>query len=366
MANPFQSRIRKAVRRSRADTYLLLTLISFGFSVGMTRLFLELSGYPQLGAGDLHIAHMLWGGVLLFAAALLPLIYSNRWALTLNAVLAGVGVGLFIDEVGKFITQTNDYFYPAAAPIVYAFFLLTVMVYLQVRKPGVRDARSELYAAFDTLGEVLDRDLEPQERAALMERLVKVQIEAEEPHLRALAEQLLTFLRSDDLQVVPEHAGWLGRLEGWSRAFERRVMTLARLKAVIVAGLGGVGTAALLDLIAPLRALGSPEQLQAIVADWVALGRVSSATGLSWFIARLSLEGVAGAMLILGAVLLAIKRERTGFLIANAALLFSLLGVNLLVFYFEQFSTILLAIGQFALLLGLHRYRVRLGRSQTD
>jgi hypothetical protein len=40
---------------------------------------------------------MLWGGVLLFLAALLPLLLSNRWALTAAALLCGSGVGLFID-----------------------------------------------------------------------------------------------------------------------------------------------------------------------------------------------------------------------------------------------------------------------------
>ena len=94
--------VRRPVRRPRADNYLLLTLLSFALSVSLTRLFLELTGYPQLGSGTLHIAHMLWGGLLLFIAALLPLIFANRWVYWVEAVLAGVGVGLFIDEVGKF------------------------------------------------------------------------------------------------------------------------------------------------------------------------------------------------------------------------------------------------------------------------
>src|SRR5512137_1082660 len=125
---PRIARIRKPVKRRGAEKYLRYTLLSFAASVGLTRLFLELTGYPQLGGGGLHIAHVLWGGLLLFVGAIFPLIYANRWALTTSAVLAGMGVGLFIDEIGKFITSNNDYFYPAAAPIIYAFFLLTVLV----------------------------------------------------------------------------------------------------------------------------------------------------------------------------------------------------------------------------------------------
>ncbi len=113
------------VRRDSAERYLSVVLLSFAASVSLTRLFLSLTGYPQIGGGELHIAHALWGGLLLFIAALLPLIIANRWVFGTSATLAGIGVGLFIDEVGKFITQRNDYFYPAAAPIIYTFFLLT-------------------------------------------------------------------------------------------------------------------------------------------------------------------------------------------------------------------------------------------------
>ncbi len=154
-------RIRRPVKREGAERYLMFTLVSFAASVILMRLFLELSGYPQVGGGELHIAHVLWGGMLLFVASLLPLLFANHWVFTAGALLAGIGIGLFIDEVGKFITQHNDYFYPAAAPIIYAFFLLTVLLYLQVRRPRPRDARAELYRALESFEVILDHDLNP-------------------------------------------------------------------------------------------------------------------------------------------------------------------------------------------------------------
>jgi hypothetical protein len=52
---------------------------------------------------------------------------------TVMAILTGAGTGLFIDEVGKFITASNDYFYPLAAPLIYGLVLALVLVFILVR-----------------------------------------------------------------------------------------------------------------------------------------------------------------------------------------------------------------------------------------
>ncbi|HEX9028995.1 MAG TPA: hypothetical protein VF823_07465, partial [Anaerolineales bacterium] len=182
----------------------MLTLISFAFSITLTRLFLQITGFPKLGRGELHIAHVLWGGLLLFIASLLPLIIANRWVYVVGAILAGTGVGLFIDEVGKFITQSNNYFYPLAAPIIYGFFLLTVMLYLRIRRPPSREPRAELYRALDAMEEVLEHDLDPQERDRLEDRLRYVASASDKPELAQLASDLLDFLAGDKLTLVPQ------------------------------------------------------------------------------------------------------------------------------------------------------------------
>src|SRR5438093_1186706 len=61
-----------------ADADLLDTfLVSAIATVVIIRIFLEATGYPQLGGGGLHIAHVLWGGLgMLVAIALLLLFLS--------------------------------------------------------------------------------------------------------------------------------------------------------------------------------------------------------------------------------------------------------------------------------------------------
>src|SRR6266498_3175903 len=54
--------IRSPVKREGAERYIFLSLISFAISVIFTRAFLQMTGYPKIGNGTLHIAHVLWGG----------------------------------------------------------------------------------------------------------------------------------------------------------------------------------------------------------------------------------------------------------------------------------------------------------------
>jgi hypothetical protein len=357
--NRYVSRIRSPVRRERGEIYLLITLLSFGASVALTRLFLELTGYPQIGGSTLHIAHVLWGGLLLFFAALLPLIYANRWVYWVEAILSGLGVGLFIDEVGKFITQTNDYFYPAAAPIVYAFFLLIVLIYLQTRRPKRRDARAELYRAFDSLSEVLDRDLDQDERNDLESRLRFVERVGEAEGLSRLASELLEFLDSDAIRITSKRALLLEKVESWFLIFEKRWITRDRFRAVLAGGLLALSVATLLNFARLLIGAQMPERLESWLTLWFETGRVTDVQSLLWLLTRVGLEGIVGLLIFLSAILLIVGKDRWGQAIAYFSLLISLTVTNLLVFYFEQFSTIIPAVIQFFLFLGILRYKQR-------
>ncbi|MCK4976520.1 MAG: hypothetical protein KAS36_06285 [Anaerolineales bacterium] len=314
----------------------------------------------------LHIAHALWGGLLLFIAVLIPLALANRWAIQASALLGGIGIGLFIDEVGKFITQTNDYFYPAAAPIIYAFFLLTVLVYLQARKPKIHNARAELYRALDTITEVLDRDLEPHEFAALAARLRFVVQSDESEEFTRLAEELIDFISSDAIRIRIERPSALEVLSARWGLFEKKWLTQSRLKVILAGGLLALGLIAMLYLARLLAGARTPQLIENWLETWVQTGQLDEAGDLIWFFSRVGIEGTVGALLIISASLFIIGKDNWASTIAFFSLLLSLTVNNLIVFYFDQFSTILPAVVQLILLIGVLRYKRILLEGEAD
>jgi hypothetical protein len=100
------------------------TLVCAVATILVVRTQLWLTNYPQLGGRGLHIAHLLWGGLLMLVALVVLLAFVSPSARWVAAVVGGVGLGLFIDELGKFVTADNNYFFKPTAALIYCFFIV--------------------------------------------------------------------------------------------------------------------------------------------------------------------------------------------------------------------------------------------------
>jgi hypothetical protein len=351
-----QRSVRWPVKRARAESYLIMSITVFAATVILTRLFLDITGYPQVGNGVLHIAHALWGGLLLIIAALLPLVFINDWVLTLSAVLSGLGVGLFIDEVGKFITQRNDYFFPPAAPVVYGFFLIMVLVLVAVRKTRRDQPRNELYRALDALHEVVEGDLDANEWKALFDRL-SVARQSDDPQVAGLAAALQTYLRSNNITIAPAKPTLWQRFSGRIRSIGQRVGRKWHRRLIIIAmALVVVGTV-LSILFLLLVASSSNTSVPQLINLFLTQDEIASVNNGLWFYLRIALELLVSALAFITVILLIIKRERAGMRAALLALLISLTGGTLLAFYLDQFQAATTALYQFLVLLMVVAYQ---------
>src|SRR2546427_3874556 len=162
LARPFF--IRNLDAGQLLETFLVSAVAAF---LGV-RFFLGVTGYPRLGGGGLHIAHMLWGGTLMVAGVLLLLSYLGQRIRRAAAVIAGLGFGLFIDELGKFITSDNNYFYRPAIALIYVVFVLLFLWWRSLERHRVWDEQTYLANALMLLQDAALHDLDPTEKYHLV------------------------------------------------------------------------------------------------------------------------------------------------------------------------------------------------------
>ncbi len=114
---------RFALRSADSGRRLDLFLVCAVGSVIGNRVFLIITGYPQLGNGTLHISHAIWGALMMAIAVIFSISFLAPNNRTFIAFIGGCGFGWFIDELGKFITRDVNYFFKPTIALIYIVFI---------------------------------------------------------------------------------------------------------------------------------------------------------------------------------------------------------------------------------------------------
>ncbi|NMH98820.1 hypothetical protein [Pseudonocardia acidicola] len=290
-------------------------------TVLVTRGYLALAHYPQIGGGALHIAHVVWGGLLMLCALLLALLYMGSGVRTWAALIGGIGFGLFVDEVGKFVTSRTDYFYRPAAAIIYLVFALLVILARRTRSHRPLQA-AERYAnaAYAAVGG-LTTGLTAEERRSALE-LVQRDDPAESPAIAAALTRLLRALPEREMRRRPAHRIVADRLSAAAEWLLRRRWMVVTMITMFV-------------LLALLRLLaGIAVGLALAVGGTLDFGPEQGAVMASL------LSGAASAVLaVVGAVRL--RRHRLqAFELFRVAILVDILFTQVFAFTSDQFGAL--------------------------
>jgi len=331
--------------RYEANRLLLYVLVSFGATVVLTRAYLQVTGYPQVGHGNLHIAHLLWGGLAMAIAGIVLLIFATPRVYGISAMLVGIGIGLFIDEVGKFITIDNNYFFRPAAPIIYVCFLAVALIYFAVAHRQKSEERL-MIAALERAQALVEGPMSDQAHAELQLWLAQLS-HAHSPGWTQLAAALEEFAAAQQV-----HNTWLSR-------FEVRMRRLQLGLQVFFETHMGLITTLIIGIVS-LRALSGVIILISTIAvnvlpdsDIIGFFRPGNGIGI-W------LQAVTSALMLVGLVLYFAHRRRAGLFWLQTAMVLALTVVGVVAFYANQFAATINMLTDLFVWLVLHTYTNRL------
>ncbi len=226
-------RLKRPARSFDLHQHLTVLLVCAVSTVVLTRGFLAATGYPQVGGSKLHIAHVLWGGLLMLAALITTLAFLSPTAKTLAPIAGGIGFGLFIDEVGKFVTKDVDYFYKPAIAIIYVAFIVLFAVIRLLSRRGF-DAREATLIGLESLQRAAAGSLSEGRKAQTLALLGSTG--ADTPLAKGIRDLLERSAAPDVKPVASRVSAWLEGI--WRtltahRLFRRGLFTVLIVAAVI-------------------------------------------------------------------------------------------------------------------------------------
>jgi hypothetical protein len=342
------------VRNMDAYDYAEVFLVCAVSAILTIRLFLHMTGYPQIGNGTLHIAHMLWGGLLMLVSIVMLMAFIGKHTTLWAAVLGGAGFGTFIDEVGKFVTKDNDYFFEPSVAIMYMVFILIILALHLIGSGWTFTKREYLINALRGLEEAALRDLDEDEKRRVLMFLAKS--DPEDP-LTAPVRELI-----GNTTVIPTPS--LGSYIRLTKRFRRFYARAAgsgyfRTGIVIYFLLQLLVTLGYVAFFTLFLGLGMEKMMNIRVLENITL----KLTGLS-FVDRAQIFSslLSGVFVVLGVYYMR-KSRLSAYRMFERSVLVSVLLTYVFIFYKEQFAALAGLLFNVLVLIGL---RIMIKREQAE
>lgn len=189
-------------RDPAANSHIAAFLVTTLATVILVRLLLLATGFPQVGGGGAHVSHVLWGGLLMAVALLLQIVFMGPVIRSGVVLVGGVGFGLFVDEIGKFVTADYDYFWRPTAAVIYAVVVGLAIGAEALQRRHPRDRAELLAAAADHTVAGLVGGLSERDRETAYRYLEKAGDASGADEVRALLDSL-----QHDSDVLPNPFG---------------------------------------------------------------------------------------------------------------------------------------------------------------
>lgn len=157
---------------------------------------------------------MLWGGALMLTSIIVLLAFMGVRSQRRASVIAGLGFGLFIDELGKFITRDNNYFYQPTIGLIYLTFVILFIVSRYLSQTRQFSQQEYLLNAMSLAQEAIVHDLNQTDRNQALAYLA--QADKNHPFVPLLEQAL-----QQTVGIVPTRSRWHRWTRGTQTMYER-------------------------------------------------------------------------------------------------------------------------------------------------
>lgn len=233
--------LRDAQAGALVEAFVVIGILT----ILVTRAYLHATGYPQIGGATLHIAHALWGGLAMVIALVVVFSFLGALPRMVAVVAGGIGFGLFLDEVGKFVTKTNDYFFQPSVAIMYVVVVALLLVNRWIHDARTQTTAEDLANAVGAAADGLVHGLTPQRLATARRQLRRAAAAGVDPGTIAGVEDLLS-------RCAPRRTGRLDVVGTWLRVHLSRVFDGPRAVWVAAIALALFSTAGVVNAIVTL------------------------------------------------------------------------------------------------------------------
>lgn len=343
------------IKRENASE-LVLTVMKWAIlSLFSMRTALILLNYPTVGRGNWHVAHAFTGGIIMWIGAMIGYMYYGGRIKKISAAIFGVGLGLFVDEIGKYLSRDNNYFFQPAFSLIYVFFIILFLIYRYLEKNVPKEARTILFQVMDKLEELSENDLEKSEKLKLLRQLKEVTEKGDEKTKNLALELGHMVERIEPIEDKTD--GWSKRLwkiirrYSYHKVFKRKWVLRILLLLAIGYIIGGI-----VDSIFIISRFKENWLFELWYGNWELLSK----TDFRIFTLMTVGDGLSCLLFIGGIYWLSRGKKSRGFGFFQYGLLVNIFISSAFKFYFEQFSGIFGVLTSIIVLEGLKKLKQEL------
>lgn len=328
-------------------------MISALVSLLITRFILQLLGWPTLSFGVWHIAHANWGGALMVMGSMLMLTFHGEKIKKTAAIISGAGWGLFIDEVGKYITKSNDYWFQPAIIIIYVSFILLYLVYRHLENNQPKDTKTLLYSVINKLDDVAENNLDEREKKEILIKLDKVIKNEKNEDRKNLAKNLQIFIKNQPAKKIERNSWWqqLVARTGYYSYNKILKTRLVKYGLAVYAGFWAIN-----KIQETVRILANPQKLQLIQKFNQSYDLIYK-SDIYMLILKIVSDSIVAVLFIVGIFFIATRKKFKGLKFFQMGLIVSIFLSSVFKLYFEQFSEVWVIVASIVLLIGISKMK---------